>query len=460
MSKEFFKTVILNILVFLSLILAFNIWFDKELWSDGYSSFVYSFENIFPFLSDDVYIDNSAISEEGRYGIEWIAVTVNGKRSIVYFGDGDFAAFEEGISGIKSSAVKSGNASEITDDDFKNVFKSGGIAVKFNTPVNISEYFDKESDYFDNTSPETELLLLTLSEDNSATKYMYFKNKKTDTAYRIPLKYNNGGLSELISLRISSASASDSYAFELNFDKTAEGIDRILFDSLVPITIQTKSIYTPKVKTMEYNSQNSFDAVFKAFDIKKNSARSYRDTDNVLNYLETYSSLKITEDGSFSYSTDNYRRGVHIGKSNVTEDVLNFANSLYHNIVSSETILTLKDIKETENGDEIYGLIYSDGRTPLYLNGVYGASVTVKDGYITAYSQKLLALEKSTDAVFTGSVIEAYDSIYKSNLQKGKESLKITKILPVNYYDNAEIKLKWYVEFSDGSAEFAETGAY
>ena len=94
MSREFFKTAILNILVFLSLILAFNIWFDKELWSDGYSSFVYSFENIFPFLSDDVYIDSSAISEESKYGMEWISVTDNGKRSLVYFGDGDFNSFK------------------------------------------------------------------------------------------------------------------------------------------------------------------------------------------------------------------------------------------------------------------------------------------------------------------------------------------------------------------------------
>ena len=42
MNREFFKTAILNILVFLSLVLAFNIWFDKELWDieelDDYSN--------------------------------------------------------------------------------------------------------------------------------------------------------------------------------------------------------------------------------------------------------------------------------------------------------------------------------------------------------------------------------------------------------------------------------------
>jgi hypothetical protein len=63
LKKEFFKTAILNILVFLSLILTFNIWFDKELWPQGYSSFVYSLENIFPFLSDDIYIET--LKEQG-----------------------------------------------------------------------------------------------------------------------------------------------------------------------------------------------------------------------------------------------------------------------------------------------------------------------------------------------------------------------------------------------------------
>lgn len=452
MSKEFFKTAILNILVFLSLILAFNIWFDKELWSDGYSSFVYSFENIFPFLSDDVYIDNSEIAEESKLAVEWIAVTNQGKRSFIYFGDGDFSAFEREIARIKTSLLKTGTVSEVSESDFTNVFKSGSVALKFSSPVTLYEYFEKDSDSFDNISSKTELFLLTFSEDNSA-RYIYFADSKTNIAYRMPVKYDAGELGTLISARLSSSGGSDSYAFELNFDKEAEGVDRILFDSFVPITTQTKSIYKPQVKELRYDSFNSFDPIFKAFDIKKNSARSYKDVDNVLNYLEAYSTLKIREDGSFSYSTDNYQKGIYIGKSNVTDDVINFANSLYRDIASSDGMLILKDIKENENGESEYGLIYSDGSSRLLTENIYGAVVKVKDGYITSYEQKLLSLEKNSDAFFTGSVIEAYDRLYNSNLHKGRESLKIKKILPVSYYNKEAVEPKWYIEFSDGSFE-------
>lgn len=454
MNREFFKTAILNILVFLSLILAFNIWFDKELWSGGYSSFVYSFENIFPFLSDDVYIENSFLSGESVHGMEWIAATGSGKRSVVYFGDGEFSNLVAEIDGIKSTVTKSGTVSEVSGEDFTNVFKSSSIAIKFNTPVSLLKYFDRDSDYFDNISPVTDLLLFTFSQDNSSIRYIYFTDNKTQLSYRMPVKYNNGNLITLISALSSRAPTTDYYAFELNFDKTAEGIDRILFDSFVPITTQTKSIYQAYVKPVRYNSQNSFDGVFKAFGIKKNSARSYKDTDNVLNYMENYSSLKIREDGYFVYQSDIYSKGVHIGKNDVTEDVLKFANSLYQSIVSSQNILVLKDIKENENGETVYGLIYSDGSTNLYLDGIYGAEVTVKDGYISRYCQHVLKLEKSTDAFFTGSVIEAYDKLYNSDLQKGKENLTIKKIFPVNFYNGEEVVLKWYVEFSDGSSDF------
>lgn len=454
MNREFFKTALLNILVFLSLILTFNIWFDKELWSDDYSSFVHSFENIFPFLSEDVYIDNSVLSSEIKHAPEWIAVTDNGKRSVIYFGDGDFSAFSNEIKNIKSSVTKSGTLSEVSKEDFTNVFKSGSIAIKFNAPISLTEYFNRGNGYFDSISPVTDLILFTASEDNSSIRYIYFTDMDSDISYRMPVKYNIKNLLSLISVRTSSSSGSDSYAFELNFDKAAEGVNRILFDSFVPITTQTKSIYTAHVKPIRYNFQNSFDSVFKMFGIKKNSARSYKDTDNVLNYLENYSSLKIREDGYFVYETDDCKKGVYIGKNNVTTDVLNFANSLYHNIVNSESMLVLKDIKEKENGETVYGLVYSDGGTYLYVDGIYGAEVTVKDGYISGYKQHVLSMEKSQEAFFTGSVIEAYDKIYKLNLQKGKENLKIKKLLPVNFYDGEKTELKWYVEFSDGSADF------
>ena len=137
MKKEFFKTAILNILVFLCLILAFNIWFDKELWSSDYSSFVYSVENIFPFLSDDVYIGNTAEFTDAKYATEWITVSTGTKKSTVYFGDGNFGKLSEELAAIRNSIEKEGNETEISVDSYMSAFKGSCIAVKFNNPVDI-----------------------------------------------------------------------------------------------------------------------------------------------------------------------------------------------------------------------------------------------------------------------------------------------------------------------------------
>lgn len=453
MNKEFFKTAILNILVFLSLILAFNIWFDKELWPQGYSSFVYSLENIFPFLSDDIYIENPAISEESEFGLEWIAVSNGGHRNIIYFGDGDFNTFSSALNSVKTSLTKAGDIYEITADEFKNASKTKSITLKFNATVNLSSYLGTDAEFFNNIVPETKLMLLTSSEDSSLTRYIYFKDSR-ELYYKMPVKYGEESLSRLITKRISNSKSSDYYAFELNFDKGAKGLERILFDSFVPLTTNTKSIYKTQVLSVKNDSQNTFDEVFKAFGIKKNSARSYKDTDNVLNYIENYSSLKIHENGYFSYETTAHEKGVYIGKSDPKEDVLKFANSLYQNIIETNNMLVLKDIEEKESGETVYKLIYSDSKVHLYLDGIYGALVTVKDGYISAYSQYPLILKESTDAFFTGSVIEAYDEIYNTDLWQDKKELTIEKILPVNFYNGNETVLRWYIEFSDGSKEF------
>ena len=454
MNREFFKTAILNILVFLSLVLAFNIWFDKELWSSGYSSFVYSFENIFPALKKDVYIENSAELGDNEYGIQWFTASENGRKSVIYFGDGDFSSYLSELNGIRSSVTKSGTVSEVSREDFTNVFKSGSLAFKFNSAASLTKYFVRADNWFEGISPVSDLLLFTTAQDNSSIRYMYFEDKATGLCYRMPVKYNNGQLLSLISQSTASKRNSDSYAFELNFDKSAGEISRILFDSFIPITTETKSIYKVRCKPVEYNSQNSFDAVFKAFNIKKNSARTYKDTDNVLNYMGNYSSLKIREDGHFIFETESPSKGVNIGTGSVTEDVLKFANSLYKSIVSSDGMFILKDIKQSDDGSLQYGLVYSNGNAGLYLPDVYAAKITVKDGYISSYEQTPLKVEKSNDAFFSGSVIEAYDALYNSGLWQGKENLTITELIPVNYLENGETVPKWYIEFSDGSYYF------
>ena len=160
------------------------------------------------------------------------------------------------------------------------------------------------------------------------------------------------------------------------------------------------------------------------------------------------------EDGYFSYETTDHEKSVYLGKNDTKEDVIKFANSLYQNIIETESMLVLKDIEEKKDGETVYNLIYSDGNAHLYLDGIYGASVSVKDGYISKYSQYPLILKEGTDAFFTGSVIEAYDKIYKTDLWQDKKDLTIEKILPVNFYNGNETVLRWYIEFSDGSKEF------
>lgn len=454
MHKEFFKTAFLTFLVCLSVVLAFNIWFDKELWSYGYSSFVYSFENIFPALKKDVYIENSAEFYDSEYGIEWFFASEGSRKCVIYFGDGEFSKYLSELREIRSSITKSGTVSQVSKEDFTNAFKSASVAFKLNTPAVLSKYFMQDENWFEDISPVCDLVLITTAKDNSSVKYIYFEDSSQQLCYKMPVKYNNGQLLSIISNSISQRRISDSYAFELNFDKPSGEISRILFDSFIPITTETKSMYKAQCVPYTYNSQNSYDAVFKAFEIRKNSARTYKDTDNVLNYIGNYSSLKIYSDGRFCYEADSPSKGINMGSSDTAEAVLKFANSLYKSMTQSEAMLILKDVKKNDDGSSTYGLIYGGGGMPVYLPDTYGAEITVKDGNIVKYSQTLIEFSKSEDAFFSGTVIEAYDALYNTDIKKEKSDLKITELIPVNYYENGTVVPKWYIKFSDGSFYF------
>lgn len=455
MKREFFKTMLLYFLVITSLFLTLNIWSGKQANSDD-TSLVYGIKSFFSSGEKETLISEKSVSFSDCCSLKWIAVSCNDKKSVSYLGEDSYNDFYSFFSLVKTDITKAGTLSSLNRDDFNNAFKGNGVCVKFSSYISLCDYLKCGEAFFDDgKDPYTDILFLSIPSDASSMKYMYFCDKNTKNNYRLPVNYGSDKLvDDLISLS-STAEASDSFSFELNFDRKTDNVERILIDSLVPVSISEKTIKVLEAENITYNSHSDiYDSVFRAFNIKKNSARSYTDADGVMGFIENHATLKIRSDGYFQYETDESFEGISLGETDSVEAVVSFVNKLYKSCVKNNAFLCLENYYEKDDVTT-YEFSYATDCGSLYNYEESCVTLKVKKGNIVFYRQRLLNVFATEKSVNTGTLLNAYDDMYNYGLPKSKSELSVTGLYPVNVYNKSgAVEQKWYCEFSDGSGNF------
>ena len=461
MKKEFFKTMLLYFLVIFAVFLTASIWSGKELWSFDYSSFLHNIKNVqnirYIFSGDDngEYIPNTKIDQSDFYAVEWLSLCENSSRNVVYSGEESFEGISNMIEDIKENISRAGTISYVSDSDYKNAFKGNGIGLKFLSQVSLTDYLKCGDDFFDILKrPYVDCIFITVSEDSQA-KYLYFHDYKTNQNYRLPIDFNSQKIVEKIRPQIKASSLSDSFSFELNFDKKNEDVERIPVESLVPVTLSERFIYKLSAEILNYDISDSvYDGIFKKFNIKKNSARSYTDNENTISFIESHATLKIYENSSFTYEAGENYDGISVGTSDELTDAVLFVNSLYRDCFDSDVTLSLKNVSSND-GIKEYEFCYTIGSNILSSKEGGDVVMRVKDGNIIYYKQRFINIENTQKYFSVGSLVNAYDAVYNEGLNISKADLQIVSMYPVNViYEDGSVLQKWCVEFSDGTFEY------
>ena len=445
-KKETFKNVILTLLIVSSFFLTVNIWFVKELWSSDYSSFLYSFQNIFESKRMSNATADEAI-ERSETTPAYIALTLNSKKTISYLGSDTFLGLEKIFSEIMGVIVKGGNASEISDEDFLAAHKTNSILLRFMMPVNFSNYVKKDLNFIDlPKQPMVSSFILSVTD----TKHIYFRDEDTKKNYRLPIVYDDRKYRAELQKILDREDLSDLFAFELNADKKKPEVDLILYDTFAPLDFSGNNIALLSTTPILYNytDNKAYDSIFKTFNIAKNSAGTYTDKDNILNFIENHSTFKIMGDGSFIYETTKQSPGILIDSENELSSVISFVNILYKgSLPESDGFLRVVGVEK--NADEtIYTLDYMTNNGLLYFTNKNAVSLTVKNSHIILYKQFLCSFKQTNNYIETTDVRTAYDAMHTSDAAAQKKDLTIKNIFPANIYPN---KIGWIAEFSDNS---------
>lgn len=449
MKKEFFKTVVLTFLVISSLVLSANIWYEKELWSMDYSSFVYSLKNILRRDSVSNFSDIDELMRLCKFSPEFVSFTYGSKKMVLYDASPGFSEAYQTASEILASLEKEGGMVSITDEEYLNAYKTNSMMLKFPSDISLQELMNRDDAFFDLTK-EAKVSALVVGIDDSQTNYLSFRDTATGHAYRMPVKSSVN--IEGIRQKIEASNQNASFAFELNFDRKQDDAERILFQRLVPITLGDHSLRDIELKPITYSSQ--YDSIFKTFRIVKNSARTYRDKENTIHFIENRSTLKIFESGAFSFEADEKESGIQLNGRAEEDAVVEFVNLLYQNLASESEAFLAVSSKQATGAGTCYEFGYRTKNGVIHGKDQPFLSVTVEDGAIMKFAQQLYSVAFTGGTETITGVIEAYDFLYNQPDFPEKSKLSIQSMQPCHILTEGVLKCGWACKFSDGSLSY------
>lgn len=452
MKKELIKTVVLTCLVLSSLVLSAHIWNEKGLWSADYSSFVHSLRIFFGGEDSKNPANTDELLYWSEFSPEFISLTYGSQKNIVYQASPDFPEVNQMVADVVSSIEKDGNLTTVTAEEYLNAYKTNSMMLKFPRRVSLTEFLKQEDAFFDaSVNPVSDTLVIGIG--SSQTSYLTFMDLSTGRAYQLPVKLSvDGGAVER---RVLSNAQNDSYAFELNFDTPAENMERILFERFVPIVLEPARVKNLTVEAVPYSS--AYDGVFKAFHIVKNSARTYRDKNGAVHFIENRSTLKINEEGSFHFEATDLEAGISLDQRPQKEAVTEFVNLLYRNMVpQTEGYLSLLS-SHIEGNKTVYEFWYHTPNGALYLREAPAVRVACENGAIMEYDQTVLRLDVTDATKTVTGIIEAYDYLYNQPDFAKKSQHKIESMFPCHILEDGQLSSGWFCRFSDDSVTFIKS---
>ena len=471
MNKERIKSFILILLILNSIQLTVQMWFDSNLWPDGYG-FLDSVKNSAFVSTITSFFDKGGHNLTGE---QLYTKTMKPRRIIVNGGGAREVYLKESdyynnamqfvdmiMADLKKSDV---TVSEITYDDWKNLFKTKSLYVDYGYTIDADNLnmlygmttslgkFRQEYDF-------SGFILTPDTLTNKCTICMFDERENIVTEYKFTS--DTSGLLEFIEDCTYQKQQNDAFAFEINLDTSTVANDEVernvSFSPLALLTIPTKI-----EKETVLNAQEIFETpqeletfAERALAIFGHNASSLRKTvksDGTITFVENNATIKFYYDGTIEYNAVSKENGLKI--SNDTNcyqavcDVLNVVGSVWQEsdidaknldfqLVSD--LIDNKNNKYTVKIDNMY-----NGIAINFQNICKNAIVAeVEEGYITKLIIHLSRTSETEQKKENAPVQLAIDTLYEDY---GNSGMVIDDVYKCYDFDKeGKAYVKWAFE--------------
>lgn len=447
MIKERVKSFILITLVIFTLVMAERILVDKKLWPTGYNFF-----NIGANIrkTDRAAVDNLTTPERIIVNTGYQSSRFEYLRSSDEFKD----IFSKANNILKTAFSKSSrDISKVSADSWYSALTGKSLYLSYPTTFS-AEIFSDLIGVGEIEAPFKSFSDIVIGE--SGTVYI----NDSSTIYKI--ETSSTEIAEIIQTSLDADTEKQSvinYAFDLNFDKEF-GSQKTILSPMIPIyseVVEAEVIVSenPVIKDDEIN-QKAVNEILTAFSINPNSMWRYTEADGTLVFVENTGILKISTNGILTFTASDTGISLSNQDSYDTSETVSAIAKFIDNINSAINQGAEMSITSplTDENIQDFTFDYNVGGIPVKYINKSAVSVTVKNGYITDYSQILRCYKPCGYNDCSPLYIEALDNII-AKYQDSMNQINIKKMLPA-YIDDLENGKKtpdWYIEIDNIVAE-------
>lgn len=434
MKKERIKSILLIMLIITNFVLAEKILVNEKLWLSGYNFFVSTRNNK---------KKNTASVTESLSMPEKIIVNTGyqSSRFIYTRASENFSSINDtALEVIKSAFQNTKSFLQISREDWYSALTAKSLYLSYScsfTPDIYASFLGISASEI----PAFEFSDIAIGENGN----VYLGGD--DIYCKIPVG------SSLISPIIQSVAEDNSneesvinYSFDLNFDENSGDEATVLSPMILiysePVIAFTLISHNPAEKDGQVN-EKVLSPILPIFGVNKSSARSYTEADGTLVYVENNGILKITPNGILTFTARG--NGIKLQGSSDSSKIASLIDTINSKMyIDSDICLTFAKINDDTAHFEFD---YTAEGYPVKYNGTPAFSVTVKNGYLTEYSQILRHFSVTDNLSLSPDFIQALDEViasYRGSLQE----MRITKMYPAFFdsFSGEEMNIDWNID--------------
>ena len=444
MMKERVKSIILVILVIFTLVLAERILVDKKLWPDGYNFFNIGKKQADSGISvsDNLILPERIIINTGDQTSRFEYLRTSGNFKKIQSTANEvlktaFSAPAKSISRVPATSWYSA----LTGRSVYLSYPGSFSAQNFAGLMGISRTEATFGDFCHIVISEGGSVYIDDNEN-------YYKIETSSDAM--------ASIIDSVAKKNQNSESVINYSFDLNFDKEF-GSQKTILSPMIPIYSEAveADIITSEnpLLTDGEIDQKTVDALLTAFSVNPNSIWRYTEADGTVVFVENTGVLKISPKGVLSWTAT--ESGISLsGQFSATpyetaSAVANFIDTV--NGVTGQDAQMSFTSALTGNNTEHFTFDYTINGLPVKFNSKSAVFVTVKNGYITEYSQVLRRYTSLDNKASSPLYFEALDQVISKH--QDMDHITIEKMFPA-YIDDLSIGEKqpdWYIEIKNNA---------
>ena len=468
MKKERIKDFVLIVLVISSLFLTGKIWFNENLWPEGFNLFSAIESKVASWFAPQ----QEQQAQSALAPMHLVAYTIkDSDHASIALTDANehFKTVESFCNLTISDAVAQPqeNIAAVDEEAWKNALFNNGLFIDYGSDIPSSIFTSllsgNEQSALGTVCTDVRYVILT-AEGNVVSDISVYIKSSNGACVKITTTRPKKELTDTLALLNDYVSPTNRFSFFIGADTATGDMGEVLFHPYMLLTENETALsgiqpQNPVYKAEASIDQSKLERLLRYFNINPKTAKRYTDAEENTVFLQNQATLKISKSGLIEYTVAAGGKGLALSEqsnpsiSTLSRNGTTLANDVYSIFTDTPSNLYLNTFTE-QDGQYALGMDYRISGTKVVtdLENGHAVELEIKDGYVKKFTILLRKYAPSTNTYTLPSTYAAVDKMF-TNISNTTPNTMIENMF-IGYYDNGtdgEIKPLWFVKLEGES---------